>query len=281
MQQLTDSVKNKTFLFAILALGLFVAAYYPVFQILVNKWSASEEYSHAFLALPIVLYMVWGKKVALLDSRRQWPLFGLLLVIMATGFYYFALLTQVHTLISLSLFLAIVGVLIYLTGIESILILFTPLLLLLILIPVPEQLYIKLTFPLQLKVSQLSEIIVEMFGVPILREGNVMNVPGKSFEVVEACSGLRSMITLLTLSLIMGYFMLGRKTSKIIFLLASIPASIIVNIIRVSGMILLYHFFRLDLTEGLLHTLTGVLVFVIAIAMLLLLHKVLELWETK
>lgn len=281
MQQLIDSVKNKTAIFFLVAMLLFVTAYYPVFEILAKKWLASDEYSHAFLTLPVILYMIWGKKAVLQDTKFQYAPLGLFLVVLATVCYFFAMLTQVHTLISLSLFLTILGVLIYLTGIQSVQILFIPLVLLLILIPVPEQLYIKLTFPLQLKVSQLSEMMVEQFAVPILREGNVMNIPGKSFEVVEACSGMRSIITLLTLSLIMGYFMLERKTSKILLLLASIPTAVCINIIRVSSMIILYHFFRLDLSEGLLHTLTGTLVFVIAFILLLSLLKVLEFWETK
>lgn len=191
------------------------------------------------------------------------------------------MLTQVHTIISLSMVLTLVGVLIYLFGIRTAWELFTPILLLLLLIPVPEQLYIKLTFPLQLKVSQVSEVIVGMFGVPVLREGNVMNIPGKSFEVVEACSGLRSIITLVTLSVVIGYFMLNRKVSKLVLLVASLPVSVFVNIIRVVAMILLFHVFRLDLTEGILHTITGLMIFSLALAVLLTFHKALESWETK
>jgi exosortase len=149
------------------------------------------------------------------------------------------------------------------------------------LIPVPDQLYIQITFPLQLMVSQISEVAIRLVGVPILREGNVMNIPEKSFEVVEACSGLRSMITMLTLSVIMGYFMLKRISSKWVLVAAGVPTAIFVNIIRVVFMILLFHFFRLDLTEGVLHTVTGLLIFGIALVILFLLLKGLELWETK
>ena len=175
----------------------------------------------------------------------------------------------------------IIGCLVYLLGVKVIKELFTPLFLLLILIPVPEQLYIKLTFPLQLKVSQASEFIIRILGVPILRDGNIMNIPERTFEVVEACSGLRSMITLLTLSVIMGYYMLKKISSKLILLTASIPTAIAVNIIRVASMILLYHFYRLDLTVGIWHTISGLLVFGIALFILLLSQKVLEFWEAK
>lgn len=272
---------KKTAVLAFIALSLFIVAYFPVFQILVTKWAESEEYNHAFLTLPIIGYMAWSKRSVLSLEHPKYSPLGLLLILFATAAYFFAMLTQVHTIIALSLFLTIVGTLIYLLGIQAIRELFVPLLLLLILIPFPEQLYIKLTFPLQLKVSQASEIIVKIFGVPLLREGNVMNIPEKSFEVVEACSGLRSMITLLTLSIIISYFMLVKNFSKLILLLASAPTAIAINIIRVTAMILLFHFFGLDLTEGTLHSITGLLIFGIALGILLLLQKVLESWETK
>lgn len=268
-------MKNtNTIVLTLLAAALFVAGYFPVFQKLIKIWLTSEEYSHAFVILPFVLYMVWTKKNVLLDAKLQYAPFGLFLVVLATACYFFAMLTQVNTLIFLSLFLTVLGVLIYLAGIKSVQELFAPLILLLLLIPVPEQLYIKLTFPLQLKVSQISEIIVGMFGVPILREGNVMTIAEKSFEVVEACSGLRSIISLVTLSVILGYFMLERNISRIILVLASVPTAIIVNIIRVSSMILLYHFFRLDLSVGILHTLTGLLIVISPLILFFFLYKV-------
>ena len=275
------TLDKTTAILALIACTLFIIAYFPVFQILVSKWAESEEYNHAFLTLPIIGYMVWSKRSALSLEQPLYSSLGLLLLLFAMAAYFFAMLTQIHTIIALSMFLTIVGVLIYLTGLQAVKELSIPLLLLLILIPFPEQLYIKLTFPLQLKVSQASEIIVKMFGVPLLREGNIMNIPEKSFEVVEACSGLRSMITLLTLSIIMGYFMLKKNFSKLILLLASAPTAIAINIIRVTAMILLFHFFRLDLTDGILHSITGLLIFSIALGILLLLQKVLESWETE
>ncbi len=207
-------IQGKTIIWGLLASALFIVAYYPAIQILVLKWANSEEYSHAFLALPIIFYMLWGKRKILLEGPADYTVLGLFLIILSIALYFFALLTQVHTIIALSMFLTIVGIAVYLSGVKAIKDIFTPLLLILMLIPVPENLYTQLTFPLQLKVSQISELIVELFGVPVFREGNVMNIPERSFEVVEACSGLRSVITLLTLSVIMGYFLLKNVACK-------------------------------------------------------------------
>ena len=277
----SKTIKNTPFILSFFVVALFTLAYLPALQMLVEKWADSEEYSHAFLTLPIILYMVWTKRQILSEIESRYPSLGLLLILLSSLLYLFALLTEVHTIIALSTYLTIVGCLVYLFGVTIIKELFTPLLLLLILIPVPEQLFIKLTFPLQLKVSQASEFIIRIFGIPLLREGNLMTIPEKTFEVVDACSGLRSSISLLTLSVIMGYYMVQKIPSKLILLAASIPTAIAVNIFRVSIMILVYHFFGLDLTEGTWHTATGLGVFVLAFAFLFLIQRILERWETK
>ena len=266
---------------ALSALVLFLVAYFPVFRILAGKWAESEEYSHAFLTLPIILYMVYQNRQRVLETPATVTPLGLVTLLLASALYYFSLLTEVHTVIALAMYLTVLGAVVFLFGIRSVWVLFTPLLLLLMLIPFPDQLYIQLTFPLQLKVSQMSEAIISLFGIPVHRAGNVLTIPQKSFEVVEACSGLRSVITLLTLSVVMGYFLLVRTTSKLLLVAASIPVAIFVNLIRVVTIVLLFHSFGHDLYEGTLHTVTGLLIFLIALATLFLLQRILEQWEHK
>lgn len=275
------TIKRKQACYGGIILILFIAAYYPALQILVTKWANSEEYMHAFLIVPVIFYMIWAKRKTLCANPNDYSYLGLLLIIPSIALYYFALLTQVDTIILLSMFFTIVGTIIYLAGVTGLKEIFTPLLLLLMLIPVPEQLYTLLTFPLQLKVSEISEVVVRMFDIPILREGNVMQIPRKSFEVVEACSGLRSIISFLTLSVLIGSFGVKYFSSKLILVSVSIPLAVFVNIIRIVSMITLYHFFNLDLTEGAGHTVTGILVFLVAIVILILLQNTLELWEQK
>jgi exosortase A len=274
--------KNRTtVVLALGALAVFVAAYYPVFKILAAKWADSEEYSHAFLTLPIILYMIYQHRGRIFEFPLQFSALGLITVILSSALYYFSLLTEVHTVIALAMYLTVIGAIVFLFGVQALRLLFTPLLLLLMLIPFPDQLYIQLTFPLQLKVSEVSATIITLFDIPVFRAGNVISIPAKSFEVVEACSGLRSVITLLTLSVVMGYFLLTRVSSKLLLVAASIPIAIFVNLIRVVAIVLLFHFFGLDLYEGTLHTVTGLLIFLIALATLFMLQRILERWEQK
>lgn len=279
---LTPRSNNQTTVSLVLgALVLFIAAYYPVFKILVGKWADSEEYSHAFLTLPIILYMVYQNRKGVMKTSTTLAPLGFILLLFSSALYYFSLLTEVHTVIALAMYCTVIGAVVFLFGIHSLRVLFTPLLLLLMLIPFPDQLYIQLTFPLQLKVSQMSAAIVSLFDIPVFRTGNVLTIPEKSFEVVEACSGLRSVITLLTLSVIMGYFTLVRTTSRLILFALSLPVAIFVNLIRVVAIVLLFHFFRWDLYEGTLHTITGLSIFLIALGALFMLQRMLEKWEQK
>ncbi len=266
---------------AVSALLLFLAAYYPALKILVGKWAHSAEYNHAFFIVPIIGYIIWSKRDEIKRLPIQLSNLGLLLLLGSSLLYFFSLLTQVQTIIALSFYLTIIGSLIFLFGVRIISLLFTPLLLLLLLIPVPDQVYTRLTFPLQLEVSKISEMILRAMNVSILREGNIMSIPGKSFEVVEACSGLRSIIALSTLSILIGYFMLRQTTSRLILLVASIPTAILVNICRVTVMILLYHFFQIDLGEGIRHTSLGIIIFGAALGLLLLTERILEYWENR
>lgn len=264
-----------------LVVAFFLFAYYPVFKILVGKWADSEEYSHAFLTIPIILYMVYQNKDKILKIPITFAPFGLVLLIFSSILYYFSLFTEVHTVISLTMYCSVIGAIVFLFGIQSLRILFTPLLLLLMLIPFPDQFYIQLTFPLQLKVSQMSAAIISLFDIPVFRSGNVLSIPERSFEVIEACSGLRSVITLLTLSIIMGYFTLVKIRSKLILVALSIPVAIFVNLIRVVAIVLFFHFFRWDLYEGTLHTITGLILFMVALTVLFILQRMMELWEQR
>jgi exosortase len=260
---------------------LFLAAYFPIFQLLFSAWSSSDEYSHAFFTIPIIFYMAWMRRDVFLAGPPRYSLIGLPMVILSTILYLFSLQTGIFTLIALSMVLTIVSIIVYLFGIKAVAGLFTPLLLLILLIPAPIQLYAKITFPFQLKVSQASEWLISHIAIPLLREGNILHLPEKSFEVVEACSGLRSMITLATLSIIMGHFLLSKNASKIILTGASIPIAIVINILRVTTMVLLYHFFSLNLAEGTGHTVLGVLIFILGLIILFLVQRILESWETK
>ena len=160
MKYVTDVMKKRSNLLSLIALTLFVAGYAPIFEILGKVWLESDEYSHAFLILPVIGYMAWTKRAALVDNPVRYAPLGLLLVAFSTPLFMFALVTNVRTIIALSMLMTLIGAIIYLAGVGAVKELFTPILLLAMLIPVPEQLLIKLTFPLQIIVSRISEVLI-------------------------------------------------------------------------------------------------------------------------
>jgi len=271
---------NRTLVLAVLAAGLFIAAYYPIFQILAMKWARSEDYTHAFFTVPIILYMGWLKRERFVDGQG-WHKTGLACMIMSTALYIVSLQLQIPSFIAISMVLTVSSTVLYLSGFRILREMFIPLLLLVLLIPIPDQLLSMVTASLQLKVSEASELIVNLFGIPLFREGNVLHIPQKTFQVVEACSGIRSLVSLVTLSLILGYFSLKNPWFIGILVLLSVPVAVLVNIMRVVGLVLAFHYFQLDLSAGSQHTVMGLALFGIALAVLFMLQRMLEHWETR
>lgn len=260
--------------------GVAVAFFYPAIVMLVEKWQASEDYNRVFLVVPVVGYMIWMKK-DLLEKGKEGSIAGLVLLSGTILSYLLALKIQIPTLIFLTMAGVIVCVLIYLAGFRILRDLAIPILLLLMLIPVPNQILSMLTASLQLWISDISSNISHLLSVPLYQEGNVLHLPDKSFFVVEACSGIRSLISMTTVSLILGYFMLNTITAMILLFILSIPVAIIINFIRITSMVLAYYFFNIDLTTGTMHTVAGLVLFAIGLGLLFASQRLLELWEKR
>ena len=131
----------------------------------------------------------------------------------------------------------------------------------------------------QLFVSKLNVWLVSTIGIPIYREGNVIHLPDRTMQVVQACSGLRSMVSLLMLSAIFGYFTLKSNILRFALFLSGILAAIFVNIIRVSLMVFAFYYFNYDITKGSVHTVFGVIIFSIALIIIAFSKGVLSIWD--
>ena len=182
----------------------FILAYFPVWKGLVLAWYSNDQYSHGFLIAPLCIYMVWRKREKLAETQVRPSQWGLALAIFSLLFYLFAHLAEITTVASFSMVLLLAGVIIYFYGFPMLKELLFPLFLLLFMIPIPAQIYSKLTIPLQLFVSKSSVWIGAIMGLPIYREGNVIHLPNQTLEVVQACSGLRSVISLCYLALFLA-----------------------------------------------------------------------------
>jgi exosortase len=148
-----------------------------------------------------------------------------------------------------------------------------PLLFLGLMIPIPAIVLGQVTFPLQILASKLSAWLLPFLGVPVLREGNIINLPAMPLEVAVACSGIRSLLSLTTLAIMYGYLMEDRIAIRAVLALASIPIAVAANGLRIVGTGLLVQYWDPDKAEGFFHLFSGWLIFVVSLLMLFLLHK--------
>lgn len=280
-QKLNNSISTNVpaLLLPALLFATFILAYFPVWKQLILTWYSSDDYSHGFFIIPLCFYIIWRKKEVLAEIPIRPSLWGLALCIFSLLLYLFAHLAEIITVTRFSMVLLLAGVVIYFYGFSIFKELLFPLFLLLFMIPVPAQIYAKLTIPLQLFVSKVSVGISSLLGLPIYREGNVIHLPGRTLQVVQACSGLRSMISLLTLSAIFAYLTLKSNLLRTILFFSGIPAAILVNIIRVLLLVFAFHYLNFDLTKGITHTVFGIIIFILALILIFIMKIILSIWD--
>ncbi|MEZ4600279.1 MAG: exosortase [Syntrophotaleaceae bacterium] len=257
----------------------FLFAFLPTWRSLIYAWSSSDDYSHGFLIVPLSLYIVWKKRGELrtATNRPNWLIFPL--VVFSLLIYLVAKYAEILTLAPLSMILFIGASLFFLFGGKLFRHLVFPWFLLVFMVPVPSQIYAALTIPLQLFVTEVTAFLASLFGIPILREGNVLYLPEHTLQVVQACSGLRSIMSLLTLGAVIGYFGLQKNFLRGVLFISAIPVAILVNIVRVLLMVFAFYYFSFDLAEGIVHTIFGAAIFGLAMVLFLLARKVLALCE--
>jgi len=281
--KMNSSILNKLLLkdimFIFILLAAFVFCFFPVWKGLIHAWASSDEYSHGFFIIPLCFYIVWLKKDTLAQVPVKSSLSGLFMIIISLLLYVFAYHAEILTLSSFSMVVLIAGVIAYFYGFLMLKKLIFPLFLLLFMIPVPAQIYSKLTIPLQLFVSEISVSLSSIFEIPIYRDGNLIYLPDQTFQVVQACSGLRSMIALLTLCVVFGYFTLKSNFLRTILFVTGVPVAIVVNIIRVLIMILFFYYFNIDLTSDSVHTVFGLVIFSLALILIYSTKGLLSIWD--
>ena len=252
--------------------ALLLACYAPVIYRLAGQWNNDDDMSHGFFVPVIAAYIVWRQRdeLALLKSRPDWM--GLLLVVYAALQLLVATLGVELFLARTALVLTIIGVVWFLGGRALLRQLAFPLFLLFFMVPIPAVIYSRITFPLQLLASRLAENALSILSVPVLREGNVLILPNQELSVVEACSGICSLLSLTFLSLVYGYFFETRTWVRVVLFAATIPIAIVANGSRVTLTGILTQI-KPELAEGFFHTASGWVIFMVALLILIMLHQ--------
>lgn len=272
---MTRADHNQTYAVA-LVLAAMAAVYWPVLTGLVGAWNTDDNYSHGFFIVPLALYFSWERRQAILDApvHPTWVGFG----VMAAS-----LLLLVGGLLGAELFLsrisiigALAGAILFLFGWPRLRILLFPLAFMLLMIPLPAIIFNKIAFPLQLVASHVGEAGISAMNIPILREGNVLILANATLEVAEACSGIRSLVSLFTLGIVFGYFVDRRPWVRGVIAVSAIPVAILANGLRVASAGWAAHNYGTAGVEGLFHEFSGWVVFVVAFLMMLGFQRLLQ-----
>ena len=263
-----------------LAVSGLVAAlvwlYYRPFVDLVGVWLSDENVSHSLLLAPIIAYLVWTRRARLAATERQPANIGLVIVFASLAMLLVGTAGVEFFLMRLSAIGVGIGSLLYLAGWPWLRVLIFPIALTALLIPIPPVLFFQLTFPLQVLATRFGVSTLELVGIPVLREGNVIWLTYTTLEVTEACSGIRSLLSLFTLGVLYGYFAESRGGRRVVIALSSVPISIFANGLRIAGTGIAAHHFGAPAATGFFHSFSGWTVFMTSFAMLVLVAHALK-----
>jgi exosortase len=255
---------------------LLVACYAPILYRMANQWATDDNMGHGFFVPFVAGYVVWQKReeLAATPARTNW--WGLVIVIFAGLLSVLATLGVELFTARLSFVVALLGTVLFLGGTRWVKLLSFPLALLLFMIPIPAIIYSSLTLRLQILASELGEILITAMGIPVLREGNTLKLPSQTLDIVDACSGIRSLLSLLFLALVYSFFTDKKVWMRWALLAATIPIAIGANGIRVAVTGLLSEI-DTKLASGGYHEAEGYIVFVVALAALIGVHRLLNI----
>src|ERR1051325_184148 len=281
--------------------GALGFAYATVLARLGHDWWTDENYSHGLLIPFIIGFIIWSQRERLTRSARGPAMWCGLLVVSTAMLALWAGTAGAELFLQrTSLVLILGGIVLYFWGFGLLRLMTVPLFLLLLAIPIPAIIFNKIAFPLQLFASRCAVSAMSMFDIPVLRQGNVIELmplgarETKKLEVVEACSGIRSLMTLVTLAVVFAYFTHPRDDSNddgnghlaslpgsalsrlkqfgfwrsAIIVSSAIPIAILTNALRVSGTGILARYYGTRVADGFFRTFSGWVIYVVAFLML-------------
>jgi exosortase len=276
-EQASRRLLNRNFVWQVPLLFLLLAwLYWSTIVNLVEQWYRDPNFSHGFFVPAFSVFVLWRNRASLRQKPHEPSSWGLLVVVLGLCTLVVGVTGAELFLSRISLLLLIAGMVIFFRGWILFRAVLFPWAFLILMIPVPAILYNQITFPLQLLGSRVAALLLPILGVPVLRLGNIIQLPTMPLEVAEACSGIRSLLSLATLSIIYGYMSEENVANRILLALASIPIAVIANSLRIVATGVLVHYVSPDAARGFFHLFSGWLMFLISFAMLFGLHQLLH-----
>lgn len=265
-----------TFFAAFLLSGLVVIMYAPVLSSMARQWWDDPNYGHGLLVPVFVAYILWRERTRWRAVSVRPSDYGLPIMLLALGLLVLGMLGAELFTARVSLLILISGIIVFLAGWRVLRSIAFPIGYLFFMIPLPTLVYYQLTFPLQLWASRLGAHGLVILGVHTVREGNLLILSNATLEVVEACSGVRSLLSLLAAVLAYGYLAEQRTWKSCLLVVLAIPIVILSNGLRLVATGVLSFVFGPEVDSGPVHAVLGLAFFVLAFLSILLSHSLLR-----
>jgi exosortase len=264
--------RGSTLFLGVAAVAVWAAIYHETLLSLVRRWNSDPNYSHGYLVPLVSAYLAWQSWEAA-GGRRRIPLRGG--TVAGASLLCFAMVLASATALvpslvgeSASMLLALAGIALLVGGWAWWRHLWAPIAFLVFLVPWPSELYSRAAFPLQLLVSRMSAVLLEIAGVPVLRDGNLIHLPGQTMHVAQACSGMRQLTAFLAITACAALLVRRPLWYRLALLVSSIPIAVLVNGLRVTATGLIIHHVGVEWTQGMLHTAEGLIMILLGLAVL-------------
>lgn len=252
----------------IAGLGLAIAMAFEALTEMVRRWETSEEYGYGYMIPAITLFLIWQRKdkLQVLAFSGSWA--GVAMLVLGVLITFVGQLSALHSITQYGFIITLIGGAYSVLGREGLKTIIMPLLLLFLMVPLPAFLYNNLSSQLQLISSEIGVAVIRMFGLSVYLEGNVIDLGAYKLQVVEACSGLRYLFPLVSLSIIAAYFYKDAIWKRLVLIVSSIPITVLMNSFRIGVIGVLVEYGGPEQAEGFLHDFEGWVVFMGCVAVL-------------
>ncbi len=270
------NLNSRPFILAGCVVLAFVVVYFRILNGLYLDWSNDPNYSHGFLVPFISAYFIWQQRERLQQLSAKPANSGLVLIAFSLFVLMVGIAAQEYFTRRASMVFLLAGIVLFLLGWQWLKSLALPIAFLFFMIPLPYIIYDAMAFPLKLFVAKFSVLALKLMGVVVLREGNIIMFPNTVLEVADACSGLRSLMSLLALGVALAVLTQKRKIAMILLIVLTVPIAVVTNMFRVIGTGYLAQYYGTAAAEGFFHEFAGMGVFLLAMVLLFVASGVLR-----